>query len=204
MYKKSVSLMLVFVMILSLSVNASAVPNDTNVSMEPYDSETLYNQLAQIGFTNDEMLELYRREANKTGVDIHLPDKLAESAGVEYVYSCSSGEMALLAAYKEGDVRYQDYTINFDDIARVCGWTGGGTGVAFIIAQVSKKEFIKAVVSSVGLGWVSAITSVAGVVFSELSRYNTGCTFTVKSVYRYDEDEGFAKWYMVDASHVFF
>lgn len=189
---------------LSLSVNASAVSNDKNISNHPYDSETLYNQLVEIGFTDDEMLELYQREADKTGVDIHLPDKLAESAGVEYVYSCSRGERALLTTPQSGDVKYDYYTINFDTIARACGWTGGGTAVAFIISQVTKNAFIKAVVASVGLGWVSAIASIAGVIFGELSREHTGCIITVKSVYQYDEYEAVAKWYMIDISYDFF
>lgn len=172
------------------------------ISSESYDSDWMYNQLKELGFTNDEMLELYQREANQTGIDIHLPSRLAEATGVEYVYSFSDGRVNSYAATpSDGAVKEDIYNINFNTIARACGWTGAGTGTAFIIAQVTKQQFIKALVSSVGLGWVSAIVTIGGLIFSELAQHNSGCTIIVKSTYQYDEYEGFGKWYMVDITY---
>ena len=197
-----------FVMVFSLSTKTYAISNNmvhvnvSEISSEPYDSDWMYNRLEELGFTSNEILELYQREANQIGIDIHLPEKLAEVVGLDYVHSISNDSAEYYATSPEnGDVKYDTCTINFDTIARACGWTGGGTGAAYIIAEVTKDAFLKALVKSAGLGWVSAISSVGGVIFSELARHHTGCTITTKSIYQYDEYEGFGKWYMVDITY---
>lgn len=205
--KKLVSFVLAITMMFSLSAKAIAISSESVIDVPsysvtdiPYDSDQMYNELKKLGFTDSEMLELYEREADKTGVTIRLPRKLADAVKMEYIEP-QAGSVITYAEPTDGDVRYNTYKVSFNDIARACGWTGGGTGVAFIIAQVSQQAFLKALVASVGLGWVSAIVSVGGVIFSELALVHSGCTITTKSMYTYDQYEGFGKWYLVDATY---
>lgn len=171
-----------------------------------YSDDKTYSQLIEIGFTNQEILDLYQRESNVTGIKLKLPDKLKQIMNIDFVTPDVSERIHyedFILYANNGDIRYQNYSINFDRIARNLGWAGGGTGAAFIIANVSKNQFARAVVSSVGLGWVSAIVSVAGAIFTGLATYNNGVTITTKSRYAYDEYEGFGKWYLVEASYYF-
>ena len=158
----------------------------------------------EIGFTDEEMFELYQREADESGVDIRLPSALAIAMGTEYAYTAFPGKIVLYAEPQDGDVKYDSFDIDFEAIAKACGWVGKGSAVAFIVSQVTKDAFIKAIVNSTGLGWVSAITTLAGGLFDWLMTHtdSTGCTITVKYVYQYDPYEGFGKWYMVNADYV--
>lgn len=214
--KRKISILLTLTMFLLSATSSFATSHSTEISLYEndykafdsmaYSNETIYNQLVDIGFTDVEMLGLYQKESNEIGIELKLPEKLIEATGIEYVSPEEvniSYSNNIVSYANTGDVRYRSYDINFDRIARSLGWTGGGTGAAFIIAHVSKNEFAKAIVSSVGLGWVSAIVSVAGVIFSELARYNEGVTITTTSRYAYDEYEGFGKWYLVDADFDF-
>ena len=176
MFKKVGSLVLAFVLVFSMSANAFAASaaNQTSqrfqvdvdeIEIHSYDSDWMYDTLREIGFTDEEMFELYQREADESGVDIRLPSALAIAMGTEYAYTAFPGKIVLYAEPQDGDVKYDSFDIDFEAIAKACGWVGKGSAVAFIVSQVTKDAFIKAIVNSTGLGWVSAITTLAGGLF---------------------------------------
>lgn len=212
-YQKFGGLVLAILMAVAMPVQTLAASNRINyevcvagtmIPVEEYDSEWMYNTLSEIGFTDDEMFELYQKEADKTGVNIHLPDRLANAIGVDYAYTHFNRVVPYASTPQDGDVRYDSYDVNFEAIAKICGWTGKGLAVSFIVGQVTKDAFIKAVIGSTGLGWVGAATTLIGGLFDWLMDHtdSTGCTITVKYAYQYDPYEGFGKWYMVDAYYV--
>ncbi len=50
-----------------------------------YSSDKYYNELKSIGFTEQEMLDLYKQESSRLGIEITLPKKLEEEVNVEKV-----------------------------------------------------------------------------------------------------------------------
>lgn len=198
---------LLLVMLLVFNVCSVAYANGFNseenkfINASTYNDDKLYFQLRSIGFSDEEIVELYQKESDKTGINFELPNALKETTNLNNVISNQTNTQALLLRANTGDVRNRTISINFADIARYCGQTGGGSGAAFIIGQVTKNQFIKAFVATAGLGWVTAVISIAGVIFGELSINNQGVTLYLQERYAYDEYEGFGKWYMVDISH---
>lgn len=101
----------------------------------------------------------------------------------------------------DGETRHRTISLDFDKIARYCGWPGVGASAAFIIGNVTKSEFIKAVIANAGLQWVAAVTTVVGAAFSVLSRYHNGIDLYLTETYYYDEYELMGKWTLVDADY---
>lgn len=73
----------------------------------------------------------------------------------------------------------------------------------FIINNVTKSQFIKAILASSGLGWTLFAVTVLGLAFDALSRYVSGMNLYLKENYAYDPYEGFGKWNLVDLNYSF-
>ncbi|WP_273497466.1 hypothetical protein [Peptoniphilus rhinitidis] len=168
-----------------------------------YKSNELYNTLVDVGFSDEEIIELYQREADKTGISFNLPENLKEKLNVTKVITNNTNPQMMLLRSYDGEIRHRTISINFDKIARYCGWSGHGSSALFIINEVTKSQFTKALITSSGLGWAVAIVDVAGIIFSSLAKDHTGVDLYLTERYQYDEYEGFGKWYLVDADYKF-
>lgn len=197
--KRTISFMLSVLILFLLCADTTVLANERQevpdyqsmiISEETYSSDEVYLELQNIGFTDDEILDLYQKESNKTKQDLKLPNLLYEITGKSYVYSKSTG-IELFAFPKKpriGEWHTEHYNINFNTVARKMGWAGGGTGIAYILAKGSKTALAKAIVSSSGLGSFSSAVSIASVIFGEASRYHNGTTVSVEYLYTYNND----------------
>lgn len=175
--KKVISVILAFVVmclpIMNSSVFAMNTVQSSFLNEDTYSSDELYKGLIDIGFSDEEIMFLYQRESNQTGISFKLPKALTVKTKVSYVFP-ESGSSIIIKPSKfpsnprEGDVHEESIDINFDSIARALGWTGGGTGLAYILAHGSKRAVAKAIVASTGLGVFSAALSIAGLIFSRV------------------------------------
>ena len=180
--------------------------SDDMIAVEPYDSDWMYDTLASVGFTNEEMLELYQREADETGVSIHLPDALAAAVGVDSVFCrTNNGQLGTYASTpSDGDVRQDTYVIDFDDVADALGRVGNVADAAsYIITHSTLATFTQAMIVAGGLDAVSTIITVIGLIYDTIDPAYEGVTITTTSVYYYDQYEGFGKWYLTDATYQF-
>lgn len=214
--KKMLSLMLVFTMVFGVLspnlvlANKHNVSESTNSIESMYSDDAYYKQLKEIEFTSEEILELYQNEANKTQVNLKLPEELAKEVNETHVYFDenyadikTNSAIIETYAYYDGEIRNSSYSFNIAQIARYFGWTGAGTATAFLINNVTKTKFTQYIVSSVGLGTLFAIVSIAGVIFGEIAnRYGDGFTTYTEEMYQYDTWEGFGKWYLLDIYRV--
>ena len=166
-----------------------------------YKSNELYNTLVDVGFSDEEIIELYQREADKTGIDFKLPEVLQNKVHITKVVSQNKSAKTIMLYANNGDTRHRTISVNFNDVARYCGWPGGGTSAAFIIGNVTKSEFIKAVIANAGLQWVAAVTTVVGIAFGYISKYHEGIDLYLTETYYYDEYELMGKWTLVDADY---
>ena len=216
MCKKIGSFLLAFVMVFSMSANvfaaSASVPesqtihvNLGGIEIPSYDSKQMYDFLKGLGFTDDEMFELYQREADESGVDVRLPDALAITIGAEYAYTTSPRRIVLYSEPQDGDERFAVYEIDFKKLAKICGWTGTGADWVEFFYLLGVAAFQKAVIAQLGLVGVgiAAVSSTLENIFNDLDEAYGGVTLTVKSVYYYDKYEGLGKWYMVDADYTF-
>ena len=215
MCKKIASFLLAFVVAFGMTANsfaAAAVQESRTirVNLEPievpaYDSKQVYDALKEIGFTDEEMFELYQREADESGVDVRLPDALAIAMGAEYAYTTFPGKIMPYSEPQDGDEKFTVYEIDFGDIARACGWTGHLVSAGDFIIQAGALAFKKAVIAELGVAvlGVAVLIDTLETIFDELDGAYEGVTLTVKSVYYYDEYERLGKWYMVYADYTF-
>ncbi|WP_129595757.1 hypothetical protein [Anaerophilus nitritogenes] len=195
-FKKITSVMLAIVMICLpiMTTTGFAMNNVHNafLNKDTYSSNELYKGLRDIGFSDAEIMNLYQKEADQTGQAFKVPKALAKKTNISSVSPKSRSMMAKTSGFpsnpREGDVHSESYKINFNSIARTLGWTGGGTGVAYLVANCSKQAVARAIISSTSLGIFSAALSVAGLIFSEASRYHEGMTVTIKYHYIYSNN----------------
>lgn len=205
--KKKLSCFTLILVILVNIVTVAYAKNDINenkfLNENSYKSNELYFQLVEVGFSDEEIIELYQREADNTGIDFKLPEILQKKTNISKVISQNTSPKAMMLYANNGDVRHRTISINFDKIARYCGWAGYGSSTLFLINQVTKDQFTKALLASSGLGWVAAMIDVAGFIFSDLAADYEGVDLYITERYQYDEYEGFGKWYLIDADYRF-
>lgn len=167
-----------------------------------YSKDEIFEKLSEIGFTPVEMKELYQKEANNFGISFRLPEKLSKEIGIDEVMP--QNNKLMLQGFPSnpsiGDVYVNSTDINFDKIARILGWTGGGTAIAWIAGNCTKNAVAKSILTGTGLGWVAAAASIAGLLFSEAARHHTGVTVKIKYHYIYNND-GILDWVMGPMSH---
>lgn len=205
--KKKLSCFTLILVILVNIVTVAYAKNDINenkfLNENSYKSNELYFQLVEVGFSDEEIIELYQREADNSGIDFKLPEILQNKTNISKVVSQNTGLKTMMLYANNGDVRHRTISINFDKIARYCGWAGNGSSALFIINQVTKDQFTKALIASSGLGWAFIMVKVAETIFSSLAKSHTGVDLYITERYQYDEYEGFGKWYLVDADYRF-
>lgn len=205
-----------FVIVFSMSANvfaASAIIQESQtirvnlegIEVPSYDSMQLYVALKEIGFTDEEMFELYQREADRTGVDVRLPDALAIAMGKAYAYTTFPGRIMSYSEPQDGDEKFSTYKIDFGEFAKYCGWGGDvGNAIEFIVA-LGVNVFTKNAIRYLGLvgAGIILVTGILKDIFAELDAKYDGVTLVVKSVYHYDEYERLGKWYMVHVDYTF-
>lgn len=205
--KKKLSCFTLILVILVNIVTVAYAKNDINenkfLNENSYKSNELYFQLVEVGFSDEEIIELYQREADNSGIDFKLPEILQNKTNISKVVSQNTSPKTMMLYANNGDVRHRTISINFDKIARYCGWAGHGPSALFIINQVTKAQFTKALIASSGLGWAFIMVDVAETIFSLLAKYHTGVDLYISERYQYDEYEGFGKWYLIDADYRF-
>lgn len=166
-----------------------------------YKSNEMYYTLVDVGFSDEEIVELYQKEADKFGINFKLPEALKEKTKIDKVITTNKNPQALMLRTNNGDKRHRTISINFNDVARYCGWSGKGSSALFVINQVTKSQFTKALISSAGLGWTVAISDLAGLIFSKLAKDHSGVDLYLTEVYWYDEYERMGKWNLIDADY---
>lgn len=203
--KKRLSCFTLILVILVNIVTVAYAKNDINenkfLNENSYKSNELYFQLVEVGFSDEEIIELYQKEADSSGIDFKLPEILQSKTNISKVVSQNTSPKTMMLYANNGDTRHRTISVNFNDVARYCGWPGGGTSAAFIIGNVTKSEFIKAVIANTGLQWVAAVTTVVGIAFGYISRYHEGIDLYLTETYYYDEYELMGKWTLVDADY---
>lgn len=206
MKKRFLCILLGFVFLTNIVTISYAKDNrDENrfLNENSYTSNELYDTLVDVGFTDDEILELYQKEADKTGISFNLPENLKEKLNVTKVITNNTNPQRMMLRSYDGETRHRTISINFDKVAEYCGWSGHGSSALFIINQVTKSQFTKALIASSGLGWAIAIVDIAGFIFSKLAKYHTGVDLYLTERYQYDQYEGYGKWYLIDADYRF-
>lgn len=205
--KKRLSCFTLILVILVNIVTVAYAKNDINenkfLNENSYKSNELYFQLVEVGFSDEEIIELYQKEADSSGIDFKLPEILQSKTNISKVVSQNTSPKTMMLYANNGDVRHRTISINFDKIAKYCGWAGHGSSALFIVNEVTKSQFTKALITSSGLGWAVAIVDVAGIIFSSLAKDYSGVDLYLTERYQYDEYEGFGKWYLVDADYKF-
>lgn len=205
--KKRLSCFTLILVILVNIVTVAYAKNDINenkfLNENSYKSNELYFQLVEVGFSDEEIIELYQKEADSSGIDFKLPEILQSKTNIIKVVSQNTSPKTMMLYANNGDVRHRTISINFDKIAKYCGWAGHGSSALFIMNEVTKSQFTKALITSSGLGWAVAIVDVAGIIFSSLAKDYSGVDLYLTERYQYDEYEGFGKWYLVDADYKF-
>lgn len=205
--KKRLSCFTLILVILVNIVTVAYAKNDINenkfLNENSYKSNELYFQLVEVGFSDEEIIELYQKEADSSGIDFKLPEILQSKTNISKVVSQNTNPKTMMLYANNGDTRHRTISINFDKIAKYCGWTGRGSSALFIINQVTKDQFTKALIASSGLGWAFIMVEVAEFIFSSLAKHHTGVDLYITERYQYDEYEGFGKWYLIDADYRF-
>ncbi|MDO5027870.1 MAG: hypothetical protein Q4E36_01275 [Bacillota bacterium] len=185
----------------------------TNSYSSVYSYDSYYEKLKEFDFTIEEMIALYQKEANQMGIDLKLPEKLAEASGITQVFhmkeftNTNKENNRIFTTYSyDGQIRYLTYTFDFDELARYFGWIGGISAVAFIKNRVSEDALAKYIVTNMGLGTLFAVVNIASLILSGLSASDIlhGFKIYTKQRYQYDEYEGFGKWYLLEISHKFY
>ena len=86
---------------------------------------------------------------------------------------------------QNGDIKEGSTNVYFDDLAFYLGWPGVGSSAVWMASRVTEKEFVKALVAHVGLGWVAAATTVGAGIFGLLDRYSRYTGIRLEGKWRY-------------------
>lgn len=170
-------------------------PNDL-VNKDSYSSEDFYNQLKDLGFTNEEMLDLYQKEADKLGIELKLPEKLYEFSNINSVKPVLNSRYTALREFPSNPRKKQSYTavctVDFNEICKYLGYSGA-TGAVWIVGHCTKQQVAKAIIATNGFMWVTAATALAGAVFTALAQSHNG--FKAKVTWHYTENnDGYLDW----------
>lgn len=73
---------------------------------------------------------MYQKEADDVGFDFRLPNELVNKFNIEKVISHKASNMyngSVVFRTSNGEVRNRTISVDFKEVASICGWTGGGT-----------------------------------------------------------------------------
>ena len=165
-----------------------------------YSSDKYYNELKAIGFTEQEMLDLYKQESSRLGIEITLPKKLEEEVNVEKVVPIlayrSPNNIMPRSLNSTGEYVTKDFSVDMISIARAIGYPSGMAGVTDFLLKHSAKELAKGIVKTVGLGSVGVALGLASWVLQELSAF-TGINPTLhftQTLYYGEDNHGGVSW----------
>lgn len=162
-FKKTVVAVLVATnLVLATNVTTFAKnANDSNIYKSELDiSNTSINSnqtlkiFEELGYSDNEIIELYQNDANSFQKTIKLPERLSRRTGINFVEP--KGIIALRSFPSHprvGQTYVHKYDVNFDDAFRRAGLIGYGvTGAASVVANYSPSVVIKAIAAAIGSG----------------------------------------------------
>lgn len=194
----------------TFAVSNSLETQINNPNFNSYSSNIFYDKLQEIGFNDEEILELYQNESDRIGLDLKLPSELSENLGITFVETKNPNRYSAMYLLRGTTTDSKSYSVSLDfaEISRNLGWVGGVSAVTFITEQAGKKAFAKVFAQEaikklgIAIAWVGAIASISGVIFGEMSRHNNGVTVNFTLVTACDDYDG-CKDILTDTSHYF-
>lgn len=146
-----------------------------------------------MGFTEQEMLDLYKQESSRLGIEITLPKELKEKLNVEKAVPIlayrTSNDIMSISLTSTGEYVTKDFSVDMVSVARAIGYPSGTAGVTDYLLKRSAPEIAKGIVKTVGLGSTGIALGLAGWVLQELSGW-TGINPTLHftQTWYYGED----------------
>lgn len=209
-----ISLALVFSSNFSIFANENVYTGlNNNISRKSistlYSDDSYYNKFKDIGFSDEEILELYENEANRLGISLKLPDNLSRKYNIESVDLETYNRHSSISFYSTTTEKPVNHsiTINFTDLAYELGLPGGVAATEYLtrkgIEGAVKKSIVRKIVSSAGFQALAAATTIAAVILGEISYFTKGVVIDYTTVYSCDDYDG-CKDVVVDMSHRFF
>ncbi|WP_027624910.1 hypothetical protein [Clostridium lundense] len=158
-----------------------------------FSSDTYYDKLIELGFTENEMYDLYLKESEKLGTPLKLPNKLSENIQKDYASSMNLNRRSSRAYNKSpfppnpqiGKTYDLTLTVTISDLAFALGVPAGSAGT---IALMSKGEVAKALVKILGLGTVGAVMGAAGFIIGGIATFAHNYGVQWKQTWYYGED----------------
>ena len=156
-----ISLALVFSSNFSIFANENIYTGlNNNISRKSistlYSDDSYYNKFKDIGFSDEEILELYENEANRLGISLKLPDNLSRKYNIESVDLETYNRHSSISFYSTTTEKPVNHsiTINFADLAYELGLPGGVAATEYLtrkgIEGAVKKSIVRKIVSSAG------------------------------------------------------
>ncbi len=209
-----ISLALVFSSNFSIFANENVYTGlNNNISRKSistlYSDDSYYNKFKDIGFSDEEILELYENEANRLGISLKLPDNLSRKYNIESVDLETYNRHSSISFYSTTTEKPVNHsiTINFTDLAYELGLPGGVAATEYLtrkgIEGAVKKSIVRKIVSSAGFQALAAATTIAAVILGGISYFTKGVVIDYTTVYSCDDYDG-CKDVVVDMSHRFF
>lgn len=170
----------------------SNITNSKGDFANTYSSDYYYDELAKIGFTEDEMYDLYVKESEKLSTPLKLPKKLSESIKKDYaqptlvpknlnIMSYSGSSKSPFPPNPEiGKVYPITFTVTVSDLAFALGIPGSGAVLVQALSLKTQTEIAQALIRILGLGSVGIVMAAAGVILSTAAQagYNYGIQWT--------------------------
>lgn len=186
----------------SASENSMQLQNKF-LNINSYAGQFYYDQFKDIGFTDEEILELYKNEADRLGIELKLPSEIVEKFNIEIVKPDSYTPFATTI---EDPVRHS-LTINFNDLAYELGMPGGAAAAEYLtrkeMESVVKKSIVREIITSAGFQAFAAATTIAALILGGISYLTKGVVIDYTTVHACDDYDG-CKDVITDMSHRFF
>lgn len=128
--------------------------NELNISNISINSNQTLKIFEDLGYSDNEIIELYQNDANSFQKPIKLPERLSRRTGINFVEPKSIIALRSFPSNpRPGQTYVHNYDVNFDAAFRHAGLIGyGATGAASVVANYSPSVVIKAIAAAIGAG----------------------------------------------------